>query len=346
MRNPNGFGTVYKLKGNRRNPWTARVTIGSKPSKDGTRTYPEYRFLGYYRTQKEAKEALASYNTAIEKPPIKARITLESVYEKWSNKYYGEIGTDRIRQYESAWKVLTPLHSRDINLININTIENVFAESGKNKSVLTNTKTLLNKVYTYAVRHEYTTADKVSMVKFLEVPDQNPNARPRKRIPRSVFEPLWSNTDDLSMTVLMLIYTGVRVSELINLKTADVNIVDRYLTVRHSKTDAGVRDVPIGEIILPYFKSFYDANNDFLLERMELHKRTVPYNRYMYLWRKTMGNDYDPHDARHTFVSMLQEMKITPVILKSIVGHKNGDVTEHYTHIDMQVKLSWVDKLQ
>ena len=28
MKNPNGYGSVFKLTGNRRKPWCARVTVG------------------------------------------------------------------------------------------------------------------------------------------------------------------------------------------------------------------------------------------------------------------------------------------------------------------------------
>ena len=55
MRNPNGYGSVYKLSGKRRKPWTARITVGFK-SENG---YPIYNFIGYYATRAEAMRALA-----------------------------------------------------------------------------------------------------------------------------------------------------------------------------------------------------------------------------------------------------------------------------------------------
>lgn len=43
MKNPNGYGSVFKLGGNRRRPWCARVTIGW--SDDGKQ---QYKNIGYY----------------------------------------------------------------------------------------------------------------------------------------------------------------------------------------------------------------------------------------------------------------------------------------------------------
>ena len=90
MRNPNGYGTVYKLKGRRRNPWAARVTVGKKVSESG-RIYPNYQFIGYYRTRSEALDALAEYNVKGGGVAPGKRITLGKVYQEWSSKVYSRL---------------------------------------------------------------------------------------------------------------------------------------------------------------------------------------------------------------------------------------------------------------
>lgn len=45
--------------------------------------------------------------------------------------------------------------------------------------------------------------------------------------------------------VLMLIYSGVRVSELLDLKRENVHIDEHYFNVVESKTENGIRIVPI-----------------------------------------------------------------------------------------------------
>lgn len=57
MRNPNGYGSVYKLSGRRRKPYAARITLGFKPENG----HPIYKFIGYYKTRAEAERALAEY---------------------------------------------------------------------------------------------------------------------------------------------------------------------------------------------------------------------------------------------------------------------------------------------
>lgn len=55
MRNPNGYGSVVKLSGNRRKPFFARKTVGFND-----KGHPIYEPIGYYAERKEAMMALAA----------------------------------------------------------------------------------------------------------------------------------------------------------------------------------------------------------------------------------------------------------------------------------------------
>lgn len=77
MKNPNGFGSVIKLSGNRRNPFMARKTVGWNE-----KGHPIYKAVGYAPTREEALIMLASFN----KNPydIDARkITVKEVFERY-----------------------------------------------------------------------------------------------------------------------------------------------------------------------------------------------------------------------------------------------------------------------
>ena len=47
MRNPNGYGSVIRLRGKRRKPFAVRVT--THWDKTGKQ---QYKYIGYYKTQK------------------------------------------------------------------------------------------------------------------------------------------------------------------------------------------------------------------------------------------------------------------------------------------------------
>ena len=62
-------------------------------------------------------------------------------------------------------------------------------------------------------------------------------------------------------TILMLIYSGIRPGELINIKKEDINLKEKYFIVTDSKTEAGQnRLVPVNKKTLPYFTRRVEAS--------------------------------------------------------------------------------------
>lgn len=60
---------------------------------------------------------------------------------------------------------------------------------------------------------------------------------------------------------MIYIYTGLRATELLELKKKDVDLKNRVFKVVRSKTDTGIRTVPIADKIYPFFETMYNANN-------------------------------------------------------------------------------------
>ena len=72
MKNPNGYGSVVKLKGKRRNPYVVRKTTGWNE-----KGHPVYFVVGYYSTRKEGLIALADFNKA-PRNMVAERVTLKN----------------------------------------------------------------------------------------------------------------------------------------------------------------------------------------------------------------------------------------------------------------------------
>ena len=52
-----------------------------------------------------------------------------------------------------------------------------------------------------------------------------------------------------------------------------------------------------------------------------------------------------PHCCRHTYISHLQSMGVDIQTIQSLSGHADIDMTEHYLHVQDEVKVSAVAKL-
>lgn len=344
FRLPNGFGSVYKLKGNRRNPWCARKTTGWKDNGQ-----PIYHFIGYYPTRQEALTALVEYN----KDPYDLhaeRMTLEELYEKWSEEHYPEISKTNMDGCKAAWKICEPIKNMRLMDIKLNHLQTVVDESGKNTPTLRKMKTVLRLMYDYALRHEIVTSTKCDMIRYINVKKPgNPNAFDRKPFTAKEVAQLWEYTSDEYVTViLIMIYTGLRISELLKLRKEEIHLNERWFFIKESKTKSGIREVPIAEKIVPLMEYWMQKPCDYLICTPS-DEPLVYQSYYNVYWRplmKELNFDHRPHDTRHTCISMLVQAGVDDRIVKKIVGHKGQGITEMvYTHLDLPTKLEAINKI-
>lgn len=340
MRLPNGYGSVYKLSGNRRKPWAARKTTGWS-LKDG-KSYPVYQFVGYYKTKSEALQALALYNN----DPYDLHadsVTLNELYERWSGDRYEVLSDSTITAIKSAWKVCEPIQNKPINELKLIHFQTLFDNSGKNSPTLTRLKSVLMQMYGYGFKYEIIPKDKKDMISYIEIKAGNPKSIDRSPFTEEEISDLWSNKTEIAGIVLMLIYTGLRAGELTNLKSEDVHLEERYIDIKESKTAAGIRQVPIAKKVIPFFQHWLDKGTVYLLEGFE---GAGGYQKFYHKHWKPLIKNHRPHDTRHTCISMLVSRGVDSRIIKKIVGHSGGSVTDNiYTHIDIIMKLEAVDKL-
>lgn len=176
----------------------------------------------------------------------------------------------------------------------------------------------------------------------------NPNAFERKPFSKKEIKTLWDaqESNQYLSVVLMLIYTGVRIGELLDLEKKDIHLDERWFYVKESKTDAGIREVPIAEKIVPFFEYWMQKECDHLVctpdEEHFLYR--IYYDSYWTPLMQQMNMKHHPHDTRHTCVSLLTEAKVDERIIKKIVGHKGQGVTQIvYTHVDLPYKLEAIN---
>lgn len=352
MRQPNGYGSVYKLSGNRRNPWCVRITIGWEMNMETGKVIQKRRIIGTYPTQKKALIALADYNKDPHNLDLKG-VTFEDIYEKWSEKHYASgISKSNVKGYQASYRLCTKLYNMKLNDITIDHLQQVVDESGKNTPTLKKLKNLFSLMWEYAVVHDIVTQDKKDKIKYLDINKAgNPNAYNRKPFSKTEVQTVWKWKDSsiYIKVVLMLIYSGVRISELLDLKKVNVNLEERWFDVVQSKTEAGVRKVPINDKVLPFFQEWYDMNDcEYLISTPEgkhFEYRNY-YDSYWTPFMNQMNMQHTPHEARHTCISLLTAQGVDERIIKKIVGHKGQGVTQTvYTHIEIDDLLKAINMI-
>ncbi|EPR10184.1 tyrosine-type recombinase/integrase [Ruminiclostridium papyrosolvens] len=353
MRLPNGYGSVHKLSGKRRKPWCVRKT--REIDNNGKQ---QYDYLGYYKTQPEALQALAEYNS--NPYDIKTSIiTFGEVYEKWSNERlilkddahpYG-ISQSNINGYKASWKLCAEIKDMKFVDVKLSHLQMVVDKSGKNYPTLRKLKVLLGQLFEYAIIHDVITKDR-NVVEYVDISKAgNPKALNRKPFTNQEIKKVWSmvGANDYINVILMLIYSGVRVSELLDLKKINVSLKEQWFDITESKTNAGIRRVPIADKVLPYFQHWMSKNQcEYLLSTPD-GEHFLYRNYYDSYWKPLMdlmGMSHLPHDTRHTCVSLLTSAQVDERFIKKIVGHSGQGVTQIvYTHLEVSELLVAINKI-
>ena len=371
MKLPNGYGNISKLPGNRRKPFRARKTVGWKwfdrlegcflegnPPKEQSlqmlddgklrfQSKQQYEVIGYFATRSEALQALASYN----EDPYDLHfdsITFEEVYERWSEGHFQKI--KNTNGYVAAFNTCKMLHKMKFQDIKLDHLQQTLDESGKNTPTLKTLKNMFGLIYDYAVVHEIVNQDKREMIRYLDINKPgNPNKMVRTPFTKKQIQLLWDASDsDYVKVVLILIYTGCRIGELLELTKENICLEERWFYIKHAKTEAGIREVPIAEKIVPFFEYWLKKDCDHLICTPE-EDPFLYRNYYDSYWKPVMdsfGFTHRPHDTRHTCISLLTEQGVDERIIRKIVGHKGQGVTETvYTHLELPLKLEAINKI-
>lgn len=98
--------------------------------------------------------------------------------------------------------------------------------------------------------------------------------------------------------------------------------------------------MPIADKVIPFFERWMQKDDCEYLVTTTKGKHFDYRNYYDYYWKNVLaqiGIEHRPHDSRHTCVSMLTDAGIDDKIIKKIVGHRGGSVTEVvYNHFKFQ----------
>ena len=336
MRMPNGFGSVVNLGKNRRRPWAVRFTVAW-----GNDKKQKYKYLSYHEKRKDALAALIAYN----KKPFdidRASVTFAEVFEAWAARKFSELGSSSVRNYKSIYRKCADLYEipfRDLKTAHLQAV----VDTNKRLAHVNLLKVLFGQLYGYALKNDICEKD---YSQFVEIPTKEKKV---EKVPFTSAEvaTLWENIDrpfvDL---VLILLYTGMRISELIEMKIENIYLNDRYM-IGGLKTEAGKnRIIPIHDDIFPLISAQYSPNKKYLFQSVRGNKLQYNYfaaKKFAPLM-ESLGMSHTLHETRHTFISQADRVGLNGTILKKIVGHANGDITVHYTHKEVGEILGEIKK--
>ena len=156
-------------------------------------------------------------------------------------------------------------------------------------------------------------------------------------------EEMLHNNLTLEHVIMELLYScGLRVSELVNLKTNDIDLSSKY--VRCFGKGSKERIIPIGEIAKKAVTE-YMPERDFLVKKYNLNTKLLLIQNsgrfitrqdvytFIHAQGKLIHKNISPHTLRHSFATHLLENGADLRVVQELLGHSDVSTTQLYTHI-------------
>lgn len=328
-----GSGTISK-DSRYKNQWIAH---GPATSHGAGRKY-----LGAYATRAEAQAAIDDYLQRGR--PDLYNATLRQIYDLWSEQHFKVISLQQERVYRSMWQRFEDIACEKISDLRTADFQAV-VDTATSASAAAKIQAISSALCRYALENDIIVKDYSQFVKMPHF-----DRKEKKPFSKPDISKLWACSEDPNVqAVLIMIYTGFRIGEIVTLKKTDIHLTEGYM-IGGEKTDAGRnRVVPLPSNI-PEISEFITTQLS-RTEKDRLYPLTVNRFRdsvfYPALDAAGITEKYTPHSTRHTFASLSAEAGMRPENLQKIIGHANFSTTaDVYVHQDRETLREEMSKLK
>jgi len=266
--------------------------------------------------------ALEKQNSCTLKTFAKEYDTHCTAHKKESTADRDRYSVNKLKDYLGGNTLL-----RHITAKRIDDFHTALIQSGLQKSGVAITARHCRAAFSQAVKWEYIRRNPYAEAQPI---------KPKKKPPRfysvaelgKIFKKI-STDQDWCDLITCYLYTGARRSELWALTRRDVDLANRMLTFRESKTDW--RTVPIDEPVVSILERRCKAVRVGRLWRNWSHPNAITH-RWIRLM-KTLKMTGRLHDLRHSFASHLAMGGSSIQKIQQLLGHSDINTTMIYAHL-------------
>lgn len=343
----NGSGTIIKRKYKHSTKYVAYGPAKYNTDENENVTMTRDK-IGTFLTQKEAREALATY---AKHPTPKFNYTVQEVYEEWkSTSAFKDLNAATKTNWTTSWAKVCDCKNpsipkafmRDMNVGVIRDLLDYYAYEREDtdkdgnvitvpplsKSYVTKIKALMTQLCSYAMEYHIIDTNYASLAKLPKM--EAGKRRAFTDLEFAKLEKNWKTTTG-GDACYVLCYTGLRVSELCQMTKFSYDPKTQMLR-GGLKTDAGKdRVVPVHPKILPIIEHWYKVCTGPLFPRPD----GKAYDKDSFnkgVWKPCMqslglSDELTPHSARHTFGTRMSAAGVRPEDLQRIMGHTDYSMT-------------------
>lgn len=310
----------------------------------------KYRYLEYFEKSKDAHAYLAQMNRG---DPITEHVSLASepdfktvysMYIQFAKSLNKPPSKASLRAYNTGFNNWEPVHDIKFRQITTMQLQDCLTKHGTmSRSSVGKMVTILKKMYRFGMAHHLCDEDLTPWL-FQEHSDEPVIVH--KPFTDEEIERLWNTDSKAAKITLVLIYCGFRCSEFLKLENANIHLDERYL-VGGIKTEAGRdRIIPIHKRVDPILREYYNPDSKYFFPNgIGGEMRYSQFiSDYWNPYQEELGMEHYTHDCRHTFSTKLEQIGVSELHRKLIIGHSlQDDVTALYTHVSTEQLIADID---
>jgi integrase/recombinase XerD len=157
---------------------------------------------------------------------------------------------------------------------------------------------------------------------------------------RRYYEVVWQSQNFGDVVLIKtLLYTGVRVSELVNIRLAEVDLEQQQIQIKHAKGGKD-RVVPFPpsfkEVLGLHMQALYQKKATFLFEsswKTKYSERGVRRMLERYSEMADLAQPISPHKLRHFLLTWLKKQGLDDALIQPYSGHTSRQSLEIYSKL-------------
>lgn len=356
-RRTNGDGALRKRSDGR---WECRLTVGLSPNGK-----PKYKYF-YGATQKAVKEQAKAYQADIDDGLSDEDMTFQTWAQTWYEGYKDHVSPVTYESYGYTIRILSRyfgnMKLREIKAYHIEKFLHKMKTDGRSSSSVSKLRGMMYQIMNKAEANDLV---RKNPVRFADKMRSDGMVKPKDSFSKEEVQALMEKLpyDKTGLGIRVLLGTGMRSQELLALEPVHIEADGSVIHVRQAlkqvkgtvfvgppKTRDSVRDIPVPPEIQPYAVSLRSMAGDVYIWQSERVKRPINSSHFRDLFKAAVSSvegvrTLTPHSTRHTYVSQLQASGVDMATIQSLVGHADLGMTQHYLHVQNEVKVNAVEKL-
>lgn len=335
----NGHGTVYKAPNGK---WIAEFTIGWD-EENGTMSRKKRRKTGF-ATKNEAIAYLPQLQQTVD--ATDKNIKFKDLYKKWIDGHTAKVGKSTITGYKSVWQYFKSIYYVEVAKLKTEHLQKCIDECPHGRRTKENMKAVGTCVFRLAMQLDIVDRN---YAEYIYIPKEDKNERLAFSLDQ--IQVMWDNVEKVPNLkyVLLLCYTGMRLSEMLGAMTENYNREEGWF-ITGVKTDAGKdRTITISPKIRPFFADWGKEKHLFTELSAKKFRNDIFYPALQEVGLDALDEKgdhiYTPHCCRHTFATLMKNVDAPATDKQKLIGHAKFEMTAHYTHTDIESLKKITDNL-